>query len=113
MSDVKNFCFGLEKKRYVTRGIHDRMPIEYQMLMWQWIDELVLEKGNADYLQVFDFSLVEIDGRKMQVIEHHQEVPEYKAKYTLEPSDKEIVGKVFVIDDGEGGCCTMLWVDEY
>ena len=113
MSETKNFCFGLEKKRYVTCGIRDRMPIEYQVLMWQWIDALVLEQGNADYLQVFSFFLEETKGKKMQVIEHHQEVPEHKVKYTMEPLAEVVVGTVFVIDDGEGGCCTMLWSDEY
>lgn len=108
-----NFCFGLEKKRCVTRGISNKMPLEYQVLMWQWIDNLVLEKAKVDYLQVFTFSIEERDGLKYQIIEHHQEVPEYKVKYTMEPLDREIVGTVFVIDDGDDGCCTMLWADEY
>lgn len=114
MSEKKQYCFGLEKKRYQTKGINSRMPMEYRMIMWMWIDELVKEHGNADYLQVFNFSVGTENGKKYQYIEHIQETPEYQEVYRMDLLDEEaegIEGKVFVIDDGEQ--CTMLWAEEY
>ena len=112
MSEKEQYYFGLEKKRYVTRGISELLPDEYIFLLWQWIDCLVLEKGkDVDYLQVFDFEVVTEDGKVYQQITHSQEVPEYKVVYRLEVIGNGITGKVFVIDDSQN--CTMLWNYEY
>ncbi|MGV2642677.1 hypothetical protein GNF86_14575, partial [Clostridium perfringens] len=47
------------------------------------------------------------------VIEHSQEVPEYKEKYVLDLDGLEVNGsiKVFVIDDYE--YATMMLAEEY
>lgn len=51
MSDIPQYFFGAEKKRYLTKGISATMPDEYILIMWQWIDLLVQEKGkDVDYL---------------------------------------------------------------
>ena len=111
MSEKEQY-FGLEKKRYVTRGISELLPDEYIFLLWQWIDCLVLEKGkDVDYLQVFDFEVVTEEGKVYQQITHSQEVPEYKAEYQLEVIGDGTSGKVFVIDSQD--YCTMFWSYEY
>lgn len=113
MSIEPQYYFGLEKKRYLTKGIASSMPDEYILLMWQWIDFLVLEKGkDVDYLQVFDFEVITENGKVYQQVTHSQEVPEYKAVYRLELTGKGITGKVFAIDDSQEAC-VLLWSEEY
>lgn len=112
MGKKEEYNFGLDKKRYLTRGISEILPDEYVLLLWQWIDLLVLEKGSeVDYLQVFEFELIEDNGKLYQQIIHLQEEPEYKMTYRLEAIGDGITGKVFVIDDSQN--CTMLWNYEY
>lgn len=112
MSDKEQYNFGLDKKRYVTKGISELLPDEYVILLWQWIDLLVLEKGrDVDYLQVFDFELVTEEGKVYQQITHSQEIPEYKVVYQTEVIGEGITETVFVIDDSQN--CTMLWNYEY
>lgn len=111
MSETMKYCFGEEKKRYQTKGIDERMPMEYGVTMWMLIDELIREKGNADYLQVFEFSVEEENGEKIQKMEHRQEQPEYQEVYRWKLSGAGVTGTVFVIDDDEQ--CVMLWSSEY
>ena len=112
MGKKEEYNFRLDKKRYLTRGISEILPDEYVLLLWQWIDLLVLEKGSeVDYLQVFEFELIEDNGKLYQQIIHSQEEPEYKVVYRLEVIGDGITGKVFVIDDSQN--CTMLWNYEY
>lgn len=113
MSKKEQYNFGLDKKRYLTRGISELLPDEYIVLLWQWIDLLVLEKGSdVDYLQVFEFKLIKENGKLYQQITHSQEEPEYIVTYRLEATGEGITGKVFVIDDSQD-YCTMLWSYEY
>lgn len=89
--------------RYCTKGISENVPIELQMILWSQIDLLEIEK---DYLQVFKLTVE--DGK--QVIEHHQEFPEYR-KVSRFSSENPITTKIFVIDDETHS--TMLLAEEY
>lgn len=99
-----------KNNRYITRGINVEVDIRLQLLMWSMIDNLN-EKGNieVDYLQVFRLKK---EGAFI-VIEHFQEVPEYKKVYTLELEDIQLDKnfKVYVIDSVE--YATMLLAEEY
>ena len=88
---------------YVTRGVSDNIPLPLQIIMWELIEDLPVDK---DGLQVF--SLSEENGR--QVLKHSQEVPEYEKEYILD-SDTPITEKIFVIDDETHS--TMLLASEY
>ena len=97
--------FGKEN-RYMTKGIADSIDFGLQVLLWNLIDELEIEK---DYLQVFH-----IRGTgKSCIIEHSQEVPEYKRVYEYPGTIMELGEEVtiFAIDDGNNS--TMLFADEY
>lgn len=97
--------FGKEN-RYMTKGIADSIDFGLQVLLWNLIDELEIEK---DYLQVF-----QIRGTgKSCIIEHSQEVPEYKRVYEYPGTIMELGEEVtiFAIDDGNNS--TMLFADEY
>ena len=101
-----------DKERYETKGINERMPLEYRILMW----EMIRQAGKThklDYLQIFRFSKRKGEENEWkQVIIHEQEVPKYKAEYEFACVDGNYVeGKVYVIDDG--AYATMLWAEEY
>lgn len=67
-------------------------------------------KVKVDYLQIFRISK---DDNKKIIIEHEQEVPKYKEKYSIELLDIEITGaiKVYVIDSID--YTTMILAEEY
>jgi len=88
---------------YVTRGVSDKIPLPLQIIMWELIEDLPVDK---DSLQVF--SLSEENGR--QVLKHSQEVPEYEKEYVLD-IEEPITEKIFVIDDETHS--TMLLASEY
>ena len=95
--------FIFNNQKFITRGVAENIPIPLQMLMWEMIHYLPVDK---DYLQVF--SLSEKDGK--QRIIHTQEEPEYEKEYVLNLVPV-ITGKVFVIDDKTHS--TMLMNYEY
>ena len=90
-------------QKFITRGVAENIPIPLQMLMWEMIRTLPVDK---DYLQVF--SLSEKDGK--QRIIHTQEEPEYEKEYVLNITPITN-GKVFVIGDNTHS--TMLMDYEY
>ena len=93
-----------ENKRYITRGVSQKVDLPLQLFMWQCIDELDVPK---DYLQVFKLSVA--DGK--QKIKHIQEESEFKREYLLNADTPVLVCKIFVIDDGSHS--TMLLAEEY
>ena len=95
--------FIFNNQKFITRGVVENIPIPLQLLMWEMIRTLPVDK---DYLQVF--SLSEKDGK--QRIIHTQEEPEYKKEYVLN-LNLLTTGKVFVIDDKTHS--TMLMNYEY
>ncbi|MDM0483975.1 DUF960 family protein [Clostridium perfringens] len=98
-----------KESRYITRGTNEKLDLRLQLILWSMIDELNEESKELDYLQVFKVSKCE----EGIVIEHSQEVPEYKEKYVLDLENIEVNDsiKVFVIDDYEYS--TMMLAEEY
>ena len=98
-----------KENRYVSREVNSVIDIRLQLIMWSLIDELK-EKKEVDYLQIFRISK---DDNKKIIIEHEQEIPKYKEKYSIELSDVEITGviKVYVIDSVDYS--TMILAEEY
>ncbi|MBT9830299.1 DUF960 family protein [Clostridium baratii] len=95
--------------RYITRGANEKLDLRLQLTLWNMIDKLNEEGKELDYLQVFRIKKCE----EGAVIEHSQEVPEYKEKYVLTLEDIEVKEtiKVFVIDDYVYS--TMMLAEEY
>lgn len=90
-------------KHFITCGIQENVPPLLQIIMWELINQMPVDK---DYLQVF--SLSDYNGK--QRIKHTQEVPEYSKEYVFN-TDKPITTKIFVIDDKTHS--TMLLANEY
>ena len=98
-----------KESRYITRGANEKLDLRLQLILWSMIDKLNEEGKELDYLQVFKV-------RKCKegiVIEHSQEVPEYKEKNVIALDDIEINEsiKVFFIDDYKYS--TMMLAREY
>lgn len=101
--------------RYITRGIHDSLPVICQILLWDAIDNLRDSGQRLDYLQIFRLRTIENPDRdgKILIIRHFQEQPAYSMEYKI-PVRKDSVsinGKIYVIDDIDHA--TMLWAEEY
>ncbi|MGL4670969.1 MAG: DUF960 family protein [Cetobacterium sp.] len=93
--------------KYITRGIQSTLPFEIQLLLWNMIDVMNVEK--KDYLQVFKFKIIDKNDHVVQ-IEHSQEEPKYKntIEIILNITDDTTV---FCIDDISYS--TMLLAEEY
>ena len=90
--------------KFITSGVANTIPELLQIIMWELINNLPVD--SRDYLQVFSLS-PDIKGQR---IIHNQENPNYKKEYVFN-IDTNVIGKVFVIDDGTHS--TMLMNYEY
>lgn len=90
------------KERYLTREVADRVPVEIQLLMWQLIEELEVEK---DYLQIFE--LLPLD-RDLVKIVHKQEFPEFTCEIIIKHKNIKEKMKIFVIDNDINSSTMML-----
>ncbi len=72
------------ENRYMTRKVAEEIPLEINILLWNLIDELNVEK---DYLQVFELNSI---GEGIVEVIHKQEVPEYKSSLYIMKKLKNI-----------------------
>ena len=72
------------ENRYMTRKVEEEIPLEINILLWNLIDELNVEK---DYLQVFELNSI---GEGIVEVIHKQEVPEYKSSLYIMKKLKNI-----------------------
>lgn len=94
-----------KENRYMTSGVQNEIPVSVQIILWNKIDELKIEK---DYLQVFELNPIE--GGALQIV-HKQEEPKYKkVSYLITDKIKSAI-KIYVIDAGYYS--TMLLATEY
>ena len=68
-------------QRYVTRGITNTLPLVTQIILWDCIDSMKVER--KDYLQVFKL----VANGTNQQITHSQEEPVYERTFTF-PADE-------------------------
>lgn len=94
-----------KENRYMTRNIVEDIPLEINILLWNLIDELQIEK---DYLQIFELNPI---GEGIVEIVHKQEIPEYEASiYIYNEAIKESK-KIYAIDSIEYS--TLMFSHEY
>lgn len=94
-----------KEKRYMTAGVQNEIPVSIQIILWDKIDELKIEK---DYLQIFE--LIPIEGGALEIV-HKQEDPKYKKVSYLITDKINTAIKIYVIDAGYYS--TMLLATEY
>ena len=94
-----------KEHRYMTRNIVEEIPVEINILLWNLIDELNIEK---DYLQIFKLNPI---GEGIVEIVHKQEVPEYEASIYIYNEVIKENKKIYAIDSMEYS--TLMFSDEY
>ena len=92
-------------EKYLTREVADRVPIEMQMLMWNLVEEIEVEK---DYLQIFELIP---NGSEFVEIVHKQEIPEFTFNYIVKNCGIETKMKLYIIDNGDYSM--MMFSHEY
>jgi len=92
-------------EKYMTKGIHNELEHDLQLLIWGFIENMEIEK---DYLQVF--KMRSIDQNSVRII-HKQEIPTYEKEYIISELRETSDMNIFVIDSGE--YCTMMLAHEY
>ena len=102
--------YEFDGKRYITRGINEKIPLEVQLMMFAGLDIMRSKSGELDHLQVFRLETIDKDGVFTLHIHHEQEVPEAKMDY-IYPVNERIDEKVYIIDSEE--YVTMLLAEEY
>lgn len=104
--------FKTKEKRYVTKGVNERVPVELQLFCWQCIDEQATkDEITMDYLQVFELNP---DNQRQTIEVHRQEEPfliTYHEVNMTDATNQLTFLKVWVIDDGTNQ--TMLLPEEY
>lgn len=95
-----------KENRYITRGVNKKLDLHLQLLLWNLVDDLKIEK---DYLQVFNLRR---DGNFIN-IEHSQEIPKYNSLITINAKNLDFQGieKIYALDSGEYS--TLLLAVEY
>lgn len=99
-----------KSNRYMTKGINQSLDISLQIMLWQIIDDFKDTKEiELDYLQVFKIRR----NKNELIIEHTQEVPEYKKVYLFNNLGSLIEEdlKIFIIDENDYNI--MLLAEEY
>ena len=95
--------------RHLSRGVHNDIPLNIQVMLWELIDKRIANGEEMDYLQIFDLVAKGTKKYPLQYVKHRQEVPPYSKEWTAEYS-QPITTKIYVIDDGSH--CTMLFPEE-
>lgn len=99
-----------KNNRYMTRGIKEILDISLQGMLWKMVDDLKQSKEvELDYLQVFKLRR----SNEELIIEHTQEVSEYKKIYRfnkLSSLVKELIIKIpiFLIIRYKRGLVNLL-----
>ena len=101
--------FNIENK-FITIGVKENISLDIQLFMWNEIEERINLKGQVDYLQIFNLTIIdEVLG--IVEIEHTQEIPEYRNISIIKSKGVRINLKVYVIIESE--YATMMLASEY
>lgn len=99
-----------EEKRYISNGVNSKVNILLQVTLWNMVNELKKKSEiELDYLQVFRIKKRD----KELIIEHSQEVEQYKKVHVFKGVSNLIEEdlKVFIID--ENSYNIMILSEEY
>lgn len=94
----------------MTRGIAAEIGLEIQLFLWSMIDRRKERNVELDYFQIFEMSVENENGVKIQKVIHRQERPNIKDIYYISV-ETPINGKIWVIDSDDYS--TMMFPSEY
>lgn len=96
--------------KYMTKRVQEEISLDIQLILYNLIEKWKEEFKELDYLQIFNLSISELNGIRVQKIEHKQEVPDIQeTKYYK--IDNPINAKIFVIDENDNS--VMMFSEEY
>lgn len=100
--------------KYITRGVHDHIPVNIQILLWNMVEnreKAISNKQPKDYFNIFTFHQ---NGNTLQV-KYTQERPAFEKAMLINNKILNIPSKVYVIreDDIDFSYYVMLLPDEY
>lgn len=100
--------------KYITRGIHDQIPVDIQILLWHMVEireKDISNKQPKDYFNIFTFNQ---NGDTLQ-LKHTQERPAFEKAIVINNKILNIPSKVYVIreDDIDFSYYVMLLPNEY
>ena len=93
------------ENRYMTRKVAEEIPLEINILLWNLIDELNVEK---DYLQIFELNPI---GEGIVEIIHKQEIPAYENSIYIDNEEIKENKKLYALDSLEYS--TLMFSQEY
>ncbi|WP_339812762.1 DUF960 family protein [Paenibacillus sp. FSL R7-0189] len=85
--------------RGATKGIRDSLPLELPYLLFDFVDAQLEQGLEMDYLQIFELSVREANGQKLQYVVHRQEQPKRRTKYMLKYIPNPINLTVWIVDE--------------
>ena len=84
----------MDLERLITKSIHQKIPIEIQLLLWNMQNRLRKQQKEIDYLQVYRLEAVQ---KNLQFVEHTAEQPFYKMSYYC-VVENAVTEKVYIIE---------------
>jgi len=96
-------------KHYATSEVAETVPLDIQLLLWTLIERRKEDKKEVDYLQVFNLSIIVVNGRKSQRILHSQEQPKISFIGDFQVFEP-INAKFWVVDSGDG---ILMYPEQY
>jgi hypothetical protein len=99
--------FEANQPKYITKLVQTEISIPLQLAIWDMISSIPCGK---DYLQIFKLHSDVKDGKKVQVIEHSQEVPPYNCNLSYF-CEEPVTAKLYAIDSETYS--TLLLAAEY
>jgi hypothetical protein len=97
--------FENDQPKYITKGIQAEISLPLQMILWDMISNIPCEK---DYLQIFKLHSDIKDGKKVQVIEHSQEIPPYNCSFSYF-CEEPVTAKLYAIDSETYSNLLFAW----
>lgn len=94
-------------KRYAIRGVAVNVDLDIQLCLWGLIDIWKKKNKELDFLQIFELSAVNVNGKDIQKIVHWQEQPAIKQKACFEIF-KPINTRLWVVANDDENAVLML-----
>jgi len=88
--------FDVNQKHYVTKAVHELIPLELQQFLWPIIDCRKAAGDQLDYLQVFElrpdqeYQLVH-NKQEHPLVHNKQEHPPLQLEYKFRLNSKELI----------------------
>ena len=88
-----------------------RLILIFRWFLWSLIDNRRKSGVKADYLQVFELTVIIQNNERVQKVVHSQECPAISDTYFIPVIEQPVKTKIWAMDNQE--YCTMMFPHEY